>query len=236
VLTEEQLRELREDMVNQQLRARSIHDTRVLDALRRVRRHEFVPPELQHLAYQDAPLPIGENQTISQPYIVAAMTQLANLQGHERVLEIGTGSGYQTAVLCELADYVYTLERYPLLADRAAEVLARLGYENVDIHIGDGSQGLPDMSPYDVIIVTAAAPSIPGPLVSQLSPEGGRLIIPVGERTQQRLQIVRREGSRCYVQQSTHVRFVPLVGQYGFKVEEDTDEDDNNSGDPPAPV
>jgi protein-L-isoaspartate(D-aspartate) O-methyltransferase len=236
VLTEEELNLLRHQMVEKQLRARRIHDQRVLDAMRSVARHRFVSADLQHLAYRDAPLPIGEEQTISQPYVVAAMTQLLQLKGNERVLEIGTGCGYQTAILCELADYVYSLERYPRLADKAAHILAELGYENVDIHVGDGSQGLPDMKPFQGIIVTAAAPTIPGPLVSQLDPEGGRLVIPVGDRRNQRLQIVQRQGSRCTVEKSMSVRFVPLIGRYGFSGDEIVEDDDDDDSTPSAPV
>ncbi|PJF20729.1 MAG: protein-L-isoaspartate O-methyltransferase [Phototrophicales bacterium] len=218
---------LRQKMVDEQLKARDIRDMRVLQAMNHVPRHEFVPPELQHLAYQDKPLPIGENQTISQPYIVALMTQMLQLEGHERVLEIGTGCGYQTAVLCELAAYVYSLERFALLADRASTTLARLGYDNLDIHVGDGSQGLPDMEPFDAIIVTAAAPSIPGPLVSQLSPNQGRLVVPVGDSKGQHIYIVQRIGDKNKVKRTIPVRFVPLIGRFGFR-------DDGNP--PPATV
>jgi protein-L-isoaspartate(D-aspartate) O-methyltransferase len=129
--------------------------------MRRIPRHEFTPPQHRHLAYEDQALPIGENQTISQPYIVGLMTQMLRLSGHERILEVGTGSGYQTAILCSLAAHVYTLEYYPQLADRASRVLARLKINNVDLHIGDGSQGLADMAPFDAIIVSAAAPALP---------------------------------------------------------------------------
>ena len=206
-------------MVNEQLRTRDIYDRRVLAAMERVPRHLFVPPDYQHLAYQDGPLPIGENQTISQPYIVALMTQMLELTGDEHILEVATGCGYQTAVLCELAKYVYSLERFPLLADHAAQTLSALNYQNVDLHIGDGSQGLADMEPFDAIVVTAAAPSLPGPLCSQLHPEGGRLIIPVGTMRHQTLQVVHRHGDRYQVEQTIGVRFVPLVGRYGFKSE-----------------
>jgi protein-L-isoaspartate(D-aspartate) O-methyltransferase len=181
-------------MVETQLIKRGINSPRVLDAMRKVPRHRFVPHEMRQFAYNDTPLPIGEKQTISQPYTVALMTEMLNLQGHERVLEIGTGCGYQTAILCELADYVYTLERFPRLADQADINLHRLGYENLDIHIGDGSQGLPDMKPYDAIIVTAATPSIPGPLAAQLNPNGGRLVVPVGNNKMQHLYLVERNG------------------------------------------
>lgn len=217
VLTEEQFADLRHKMVNDQIIARGIHDSRLLDAMRVVPRHRFVPMAFRRHAYQDAPLPIGQKQTISQPYIVALMTQMLELRGGERVLEIGTGCGYQTAVLCEMADYVYTLERFPRLADAAGRNLQKLGYDNLDIHIGDGSQGLPDMSPFDAIIVTAAAPSIPGPLASQMSADGGRLVVPVGTAKSQYLYIVRRFNGRHQVERAIPVRFVPLMGRYGFK-------------------
>jgi protein-L-isoaspartate(D-aspartate) O-methyltransferase len=217
-------------MVDTQLRERGIRDERVLDAMRQIPRHKFVPTQYQHLAYHDGPLPIGENQTISQPYIVGIMSQLLGLKGHEIVLEIGTGCGYQTAVLCELAGYVYSLERYARLASKAAQRLNDLGYENLDVHVGDGSQGLPDMSPFDAIIVTAAAPSIPGPLSSQLSPDYGRMVIPVGDAKNQNLLLVVRHENTCEVKESIPVRFVPLIGRYGFKADETGDDD------PPAPV
>lgn len=228
---------MRTEMVHQQLMTRDIVDLRVLEAMEKIPRHLFVPPEYRHLAYQDGPLPIGEHQTISQPYIVALMTQYLALEGYERVLEVGTGCGYQTALLCELADYVYSLERYPLLANNAAEILSNLGYENVDLHIGDGSQGLPDMGLYDAIIVTAAAPSVPGPLCSQLNPETGRLVIPVGGIRNQTLQVVYRQQDRFQVQEKIGVRFVPLVGRYGFS-EEDTarNEEEEDSDDSSASV
>ena len=208
---------LRQKMVDEQLKARDIRDERVLQAMGKVPRHEFVPSHLQHMAYNDNPLPIGEDQTISQPYIVALMTQMLQLQGHERVLEIGTGCGYQTAILCELASYVYSLERFTLLADRASATLAYLHYENLDIHIGDGSQGLPDMEPFEAIIVTAAAPSIPAPLVSQLSPNKGRLIVPVGDSKGQYIYIVQRIGDKNKIKRTIPVRFVPLIGRFGFR-------------------
>lgn len=207
---------LREDMVLKQLQARGIYDVRVLEAMRHIPRHEFVAAELRHLAYRDSPLPIGDDQTISQPFIAALMTQMLHLKGDERVLEIGSGSGYQTALLCELAGQVYTLECYPRLADRAATVLAALGYQNVELHIGDGSQGLPDMAPFDAILVTAAAPAVPGPLRSQLAENGGRLVIPVGDEHNQHLEVVTRRGSRWQLERTIQVRFVPLRGRYGF--------------------
>lgn len=218
---------LRERMVREQLIARDIVDPRVLQAMRSVPRHRFVPEHLQAMAYADGPLPIGKNQTISQPYIVALMTQMLELSPDDVVLEIGTGSGYQTAVLCELARCVYSLERYPELGARAAETLAALGYDNVEVHIGDGSQGLPDMAPFDAILVTAAAPAIPGPLRAQLA-EGGRLVLPVGDERQQMLQRVRRTGAAWKIENLIPVMFVPLYGRHGFRppAGEDEDEDD----------
>jgi protein-L-isoaspartate(D-aspartate) O-methyltransferase len=206
----------RDSMLADQLRARGIHDTRVLNALRTVPRHEFVPANLRKDAYADAPLPIGHDQTISQPYMVACMTQLLALKPDDIVLEIGTGSGYQTAVLSLLAKQVYSLERYRDLANQAAIRLSRLGYTNVDVHVGDGSQGLADMAPFDAILVTAAAPRIPGPLQTQLNANGGRLVIPVGNQRQS-LQMVVRNGDHWQTKRIMSVKFVPLIGRYGFK-------------------
>lgn len=207
---------LRREMVDKQLAQRGIEDLRVLDAMRYIPRHEFVSSELSHLAYRDCPLPIGDNQTISQPYMVALMTQLLQLSGTERVLEIGTGSGYQAAVLADLAYEVYSLERNPRLAERAGNTLARLGYDNVEIYVGDGSQGLPDMAPFDAIVVTAAAPALPGPLRAQLAENGGRMVLPLGDHRSQHLERVVRRGSRWEIERILPVRFVPLVGRYGF--------------------
>jgi protein-L-isoaspartate(D-aspartate) O-methyltransferase len=206
----------RDEMVLKQLQARGIYDTRVLEAMRRIPRHEFVPAELRHLAYRDCPLPIGDDQTISQPYIVAFMTQMLHLKGDERILEIGSGSGYQTALLCELSAQVYSLECSPRLADRAGTILAALGYDNVELHIGDGSQGLPDMAPFDAIMVTAAAPAVPGPLRSQLAENGGRMILPVGDEHNQYLETVVRRSAHWQLERTILVRFVPLRGRYGF--------------------
>ncbi len=207
---------LRERMVTEQLEARDIVDSRVLEAMRKVPRHLFVPPELQHLAYHDGPLPIGHDQTISQPYIVALMTQCLQLTGNETVLEVGTGSGYQTAVLCELCRQVFSLERDRFLASRAANRLTELGYTNVEVYVGDGSQGLADMAPFDAILVSAAAPSIPGPLRTQLA-DGGRLVLPVGDRTSQMLVRVWREGDSWRIEDIAPVMFVLLYGRYGFR-------------------
>ena len=206
----------REAMVNQQLIDRHITDSRVLDAILRVPRHLFVPKNLRHVAYADRPLPIGNGQTISQPYVVAAMSQSLALQGGESVLEIGTGSGYQTAILCELASRVISIERFAVLAGRAGNLLEQLGYNNVEILVGDGSQGLSDMAPFDVIIVTAAAPALPEPLRLQMNPNGGRMILPIGTQTNQRLERIIRDGERWEMESIFPVRFVPLIGQHGF--------------------
>ncbi|MEP0764038.1 MAG: protein-L-isoaspartate(D-aspartate) O-methyltransferase [Chloroflexota bacterium] len=211
---------LRERMVREQLAARDIADPRVLEAMRRVPRHAFVPAPFRSRAYEDGPLPIGNDQTISQPYIVALMTQMLELKPDDVVLEVGTGSGYQTAVLCELARFVYSLERYPALGERASAVLADLGYHNMEVYIGDGSQGLPDQAPFDAIIVTAAAPAIPGPLRTQLA-NGGRMVIPVGDRFQQMLQRVRRKDDAWRVEALIPVMFVPLYGRHGFAPPDD---------------
>ena len=205
----------RERMVRDQLIGRDITDPRVLEAMRRVPRHLFVPRHLQGYAYEDGPLPIGNDQTISQPYIVALMSQVLELRPSDVVLEIGTGSGYQAAVLCELARHVYSLERYATLGERAAQRLETLGYHNLEIHIGDGSQGLPDMAPFDAILGTAAAPAIPGPLRSQLA-SGGRLVLPIGDREQQVLERIRRYGDQWPVERLLPVMFVLLYGEHGF--------------------
>jgi len=189
----------------------------VMQAMRVVPRHEFVATEVKHLAYRDCPLPIGDHQTISQPYMVALMTEMLGLKGYERVLEVGTGSGYQTAILCQLAAQVYSLERYPRLAGRAAQVLAQLGYENVEIHVGDGSQGLADMAPFDAIIVSAGTPRIPDSLKAQLA-IGGRLVIPVGLADEQKLVRLTRTGPSCFAQDDlAAVRFVKLSGAGGWE-------------------
>ncbi|MEM6530536.1 MAG: protein-L-isoaspartate(D-aspartate) O-methyltransferase [Chloroflexota bacterium] len=207
----------RDRMILEQLITRGIDDPRVLNAMRHVPRHEFLPQRIREVAYKDGALPIGKKQTISQPYIVALMTQLLELDGTEHVLEIGTGSGYQAAILAELADSVISIERHPLLAARSGDVLARLGYENVEVYIGDGTQGMPDMAPYDVIVVTAAAPALPEPLRLQMSPDGGRMVLPIGAQGgQQYLQKIVREGDSWNMEQITGVRFVPLVGSHGF--------------------
>src|SRR5512136_867370 len=170
---------LRNHMVTEQIISRGITDERVLDALRRLPRHWFVPEEYENIAYSDSPLPIGHGQTISQPYIVALMTELLELEGEENVLEVGTGSGYQAALLAYLARQVHSVERYTELADKADEVLKHMGMSNVLVHVGDGSLGLPKYAPFQAIMITAAAPHVPQPIVDQLA-EGGRLVLPVG--------------------------------------------------------
>ncbi len=184
-------------MVEEQLRARGIRDERVLDAMARVPRHEFVPAEHRGEAYEDHPLPIGEGQTISQPFVVAAMLEALALRREDVALEVGTGSGYETAVLAELVGTVYSVERIASLAERARAVLARLGYGNVTVVHGDGSQGLPDAAPFDAIVVSAAAPQVPASLIGQLR-DGGRLVIPVGSGFAQELQLVRKIGDDCH--------------------------------------
>ena len=208
---------LREFMVQTQLIPRGIHDKRVLNAMRKVPRHLFVDEPMQFKAYDDMALSIGENQTISQPYMVAIMTELLELKGDEKVLEIGTGSGYQAAILAELAEEVYSIERIPPLAKRARKVLDSLKYTNIIIRIGDGTNGLKEFSPYDGIITTAAAPEAPDPLLLQLD-IGGRLIIPIGDEYTQDLKMYVKEAEDTYREQSLGgCRFVKLIGEHGWK-------------------
>jgi len=206
-------------MVEEQIAARGVRDERLLEAIRRVPRHLFVPPEYRHLAYSDGPLPIGSGQTISQPYIVALMTQILNLTGEEKVLEVGTGSGYQAAVLACLAKQVYTIERHANLARRAARTLETLGYLNVVVRVGDGSLGLPEFAPYQAIIVTAAAPRVPPALLSQLD-DGGRIVLPVGGQLGQYLECWTRKGAQYIQETFMPVAFVPLRGEQGWEDEE----------------
>jgi protein-L-isoaspartate(D-aspartate) O-methyltransferase len=200
----------RERMVASQLRARGIRDERVLAAMARVPRHEFVPSDFRPQAYEDHPLPIGQEQTISQPYIVALMLEYLAIEPEDTVLEIGTGSGYQSALLAELAKYVYTIERHPALANFAAADLMRLGYSNVTVLVRDGSRGLPEHAPYDRIVVSAATPAIPPALLAQLS-EGGRMILPVGSEHAQELQLIRKRNGVPLVTRLEGCRFVPLI-------------------------
>jgi protein-L-isoaspartate(D-aspartate) O-methyltransferase len=209
----------RQRMVDEQIVARGLRDVRLLDAMRSVPRHYFVPPEYRHLAYADGPLPIGSGQTISQPYIVALMTQLLNLTGEEKVLEIGTGSGYQAAVLACLARQVYTIERHAELAKRAETTLANLNFLNVSVHVGDGSLGLPASAPYQAIVVTAAAPRLPQSLQDQLD-DDGRIVIPVGGQLGQYLECWRRQGSEFTRDVLVPVAFVPLRGVQGWEEKE----------------
>ena len=203
-------------MVSEQLRARDIVDERVLAALERVPRELFVPEEERVRAYDDAALPIGAGQTISQPYMVARICEALSLGGSERVLDVGTGSGYQAAVLAELAAEVFTIERIPELAERARRNLAAAGYEQVAVHVGDGTLGLPERAPFDAIAIAAAAPELPGSLYDQLRPNG-RLVVPVGGRRGQRLEVVVRSPEGPAVVHSVPCRFVPLLGQEGFE-------------------
>ncbi len=209
---------LRLQMINEQIARRGLEDKRLLEAFRRVPRHLFVPPPYRHLAYADTPLPIGHGQTISQPYIVALMLSLLHLRGHEKVLEIGTGSGYQAALLACLAKEVHTVEYIPELAEEAAQRLKTLGFENVFCHVGDGSLGWPAAAPYHGIVVAAAAPQVPQPLLEQLA-EGGRLVIPVGNRRYQDLQVWERHGERLKSESFIPVAFVPLRGTFGWQEE-----------------
>jgi protein-L-isoaspartate(D-aspartate) O-methyltransferase len=205
----------RRAMVEKQISKRGVASQRVLDAMLSVPRHEFVPDQFRADAYADKPLPIGEGQTISQPFMVGAMTEALELTGSERVLEIGTGSGYQSAVLSLLAREVISIESHTSLALAAQERLGRLGYANVHIHNGDGSLGFPDAAPYDAILITAAAPEIPPLLASQLS-EGGRLVIPVGSQDNQELLQARKDGGTLQSRVLFDCRFVPLLGRYGW--------------------
>ena len=206
----------RRDMVESQLRARGIRDERVLTAMSRVPRHEFVSEEYREQAYEDHPIPIDEGQTLSQPYIVAIMLQALALDPANTVLEIGTGSGYQAALLSELTRQVYSVERHASLARSAESTLARLGYANATVVLGDGSSGLPESAPFDAIVVSAAAPHIPAPLFAQLR-EGGRMVIPVGPSHAQELQLVRKHAGGSIVSNLEGCRFVPLIGSEAYR-------------------
>jgi protein-L-isoaspartate(D-aspartate) O-methyltransferase len=206
----------RQTMVDVQLRARGIRDGRVLTAMARVPRHEFVAEQYREQAYEDHPVPIGEGQTLSQPYIVALMLEALLLTGTETVLEVGTGSGYQAALLAELAGTVYTVERHESLARDAEEVLGRLGYGKVRVLVRDGSQGLPERAPFDAIVVSAAAPRMPLTLFEQLR-ECGRMVVPVGPAQAQELQLVRKQEGHAIVSNLEGCRFVPLIGTQGYR-------------------
>jgi len=214
-MPEDQFAAVRDRMVEEQIRARGVADPRVLAALRQVPRHRFVPEHLWSQAYADYPLPIGEDQTISQPYIVALMTGILELKETDRVLEVGTGSGYQAAILAELAAAVFSIDRRGGLADQARSILDSLGYRNIRIRVGDGTLGWPEEAPFDGIIVTAGAPQVPRPLVEQLA-VGGRLVIPVGDRFTQTLTCVRQTVEGLQYEYHGGCRFVRLIGKYGW--------------------
>src|SRR5712692_5693162 len=211
----DEFKEQRRAMVAEQMRERGIVSPRLLEAMLAVPRHEFIPAEVLAEAYMDHPLPIGEGQTISQPFIVAAMLEALELSGHERVLEVGTGSGYEAAVLSLLAAEVHTIESQPALAEAARQRLARLGYIKVQVHAGDGSLGWPAAAPFDAMVVSAAAPHLPPPLLEQLA-EGGRLVIPVGPADNQELLQVRKAGGGVVSRVLHYCRFVPLRGRHGW--------------------
>jgi protein-L-isoaspartate(D-aspartate) O-methyltransferase len=215
---EEYYQEARRLMVETQIRARGVADSRVLAAMGKVPRHLFIPRQLWDQAYSDYPLPIGEDQTISQPYIVALMTEALELKGSEKVLELGTGSGYQAAILAEMAAEVYTIERLPALAWAAQLVLDSLGYTNVHVRVADGTMGWADAGPFDAILVTAGSPQVPPPLVDQLA-MGGRLVIPVGDRYSQTLTRVRRTPEGLKHEYLGGCRFVKLIGKHGWEGE-----------------
>jgi len=207
---------LRKGMVEEQLIYRGIKDKRVLDAFRKVERHKFILEDLRPNAYSDFPVPIGEGQTISQPYIVALMTKVLDLSGKEKVLEIGTGSGYQTAILAELAKEVFSIERFDNLSKGAQNILNSLGYSNIKIKVGDGSLGWPEEAPFDRIIITAASPRIPLPLSDQLK-ENGKLILPLGESFSQVLTLFEKKKDKLESTEICGCVFVPLIGKYAFK-------------------
>jgi protein-L-isoaspartate(D-aspartate) O-methyltransferase len=206
----------REKMVQEQLVARGIKNPKILQAMRKIPRHLFVDPGLAKRAYEDSALPIGDKQTLSQPYMAARMTEALDLQENERVLEIGTGSGYQTALLAELCFNVFSVEKIRPLSRKARALLDRLGYQNIALHVGDGTIGWSEHAPYDGIIVTAGAPELPKPLLEQLSP-GGRLVIPIGNEQGQALVRVTRKESGFASDQLGECRFVKLLGKYGWR-------------------
>ena len=209
----------RRKMVEEQILGRGIKDLSVMEVLSRVPRHLFVNSSLQHRAYGDCPLPIGENQTISQPYIVALMTQVLDLKGGERVLEIGTGSGYQTAILAELASHVFTIERVKPLVKKTKELLEGLKYKNIVFKTFDGTYGWRDQSPFDAILISAATPSIPKSLIEQLA-DKGRLVAPVGERESQDLIVLNKNGNKVMERKIGSCKFVPLIGKFAWSQEE----------------
>ena len=202
-------------MVRDQIESRGITSPKLLEAMREIPRHLFLPEKHRHWAYSDGAMRIDKGQTISQPYIVALMTDLLNLQGDEVILEIGTGSGYQAAILAKLAAKVHTIERHAELSEQAQVTIESLGIDNVEFHLGDGTLGLPEYAPFDAIIVTAAAPSVPQSLLDQLD-EGGRMVLPVGKRYSQVLQVWKRRGGQFEHETITAVAFVPLLGEEGW--------------------
>jgi len=216
VSSDEKYAQQREQMIQRQLKARGIKVEKVLDAFRQVKRHHFVPKQYRDEAYDDHPLPIGEGQTISQPYIVAFMTEALHLSEKDKILEVGTGSGYQAAILSVLSDSVYTIEINENLAKRARTTLDTLGYDDVHVKTGDGYKGWEEHAPYDAIIVTAAPTHIPPPLKTQLR-EGGRMIIPVGEGFAQKLVYLKKEGGKLVQRGEFPVRFVPLIDSTGTR-------------------
>jgi protein-L-isoaspartate(D-aspartate) O-methyltransferase len=215
-LGEEEFARGRAEMIEDQLRRRGITDGSVLAAMAAVSRHEFVPLELRGRAYDDVPLPIGGGQTISQPYMVAAMTVSLGLKPSGRALEIGTGCGYQAAILSRLVKEVFTIERHPELAAAASDRLTVLGYANIHVHCGDGSLGLAQSAPFDAILVAAAAPAVPQPLLAQLA-DGGRLIVPIGDAENQELHLVEKQGNSFLTSRLEACRFVPLIGHHGWQ-------------------
>lgn len=211
----ESFRAEREKMVTDQIAGRGISDERILKAMRKVPRHLFVPEEARKVAYRDAPIRIGSGQTISQPYIVALMTSLLEVEKQHKVLDVGTGSGYQAVILAELCAEVFSIERHPELARRAESLLEKLGYQNIQVVTGDGTQGFEEFAPYDRILVAAAAPEVPKPLKNQLADEG-RLVIPVGSRFAQTLEVWKKEGEKFRRESNIGVMFVPLLGKDGW--------------------
>ncbi len=212
-VTQEDFAQQREQMVETQLKSRDIQSERVLEAMKKVPRHLFMPASVRQYAYVDSPVPIGKGQTISQPYIVGLMTQTVDPQPGDRALEVGTGSGYQAALVGELVQEVYSIEIIPDLAERAEKVLAESGYDNVEVRQGDGYQGWPEKAPFDIILITAAPEEIPQPLIDQLA-EGGRLVVPVGPQGEiQTLTLVTREKGEVKRTYITDVRFVPMTGE-----------------------